>query len=110
MRDNNISFENNTPEGQLVINDNILTTFSFHSDLQKLLNLFSDVVTKTKIIPRLNIPNSHFIHCDLMDRTENLLNGEPSNLLANFQSPVNLMKKIDYVSTPQEVFRDLAQV
>ena len=36
------------------------------------------------VIKKLKTPHNYFIHCDLMNKTENLLNGKPSNLLAKF--------------------------
>ena len=36
------------------------------------------------VIKKFKTPHNYFIHCDLMSKTENLLNGKPSNLLAKF--------------------------
>ena len=36
------------------------------------------------VIKKFKTPHNYFIHCDLMNKTENRLNGKPSNLLAKF--------------------------
>lgn len=43
-----------------------------------------------------------------MSKTENLLNGKPSNLLAKFSIRGNQYENIDYVATPHHVLRDIA--
>ena len=35
-------------------------------------------------VNKLNSPSSYFIHCDLIDKNNNLLNGKRSDLLAKF--------------------------
>ena len=35
-------------------------------------------------ITRLNSPTTYFVHCDLIDKRQNLLNGKPSTVLARF--------------------------
>ena len=53
-------------------------------------------------------PHSYFIHCDLMNKTENLLNGQPSNLLAKFSIQGRPYEKIDYIAPSRGVFRGAA--
>ena len=60
------------------------------------------------VIKKFKTPHSYFIHCDLMNKTENLLNGKPSNLLAKFSIRGRPYEKIDYISPSHEVFRDAA--
>ena len=36
------------------------------------------------IIEKLNSPSTYFVHCDLIDKRQNLLNGKPSTVLARF--------------------------
>ena len=60
------------------------------------------------MIKKLKTPHSYFIHCDLMNKTENLLNGKPSNLLAKFSIRGKPYAKIDYISPSHGVFRDAA--
>ena len=73
-----------------------------------LLELF-DVNPKINadlVIKKFKTPHNYFIHCDLMNKTENLLNGKPSNLLAKFSIRGQPFEKIDYISPSHEVFRD----
>jgi len=53
-------------------------------------------------------PTSYFIHSDFMSKTENLLNGKPSNLLAKFSIRGKQYENIDYVATPHHVLCDIA--
>lgn len=53
-------------------------------------------------------PTSYFIHSDFMSKTENLLNGKPSNLLAKFSIRGNQYENIDYIAIPHYVLRDIA--
>ena len=59
-------------------------------------------------IKKFKRPHSYFIHCDLMNKTENLLNGKPSNLLAKFSIRGQPYEKIDYISPSHGVFRGVA--
>ena len=73
-----------------------------------LLELF-DVIPRfgaDLVIKKFKTPHNYFIHCDLMNKTENLLNGKPSNLLAKFSIRGQPYEKIDYISPSHEVFRD----
>ena len=84
----------NSPRGILVLpiqENKTVTTIS-----QNLLELFDTAhpgISTDLVIKKFKTPHSYFIHCDLMNKTENLLNGKPSNLLGNFQSAGSLMKK-----------------
>ena len=60
------------------------------------------------VIKKFKTPHSYFIHCDLMNKTENLLNGKPSNLLAKFSIRGKPYEKIDYISPSHGVFREAA--
>ena len=56
-------------------------------------------------IKRLISPSTYFIHCDLVDKEQNLLNGSPSSVLARFDIKGEPYEKINY-QTPQDVLRD----
>ena len=60
------------------------------------------------VIKKIKTPHSYFIHCDLMNKTENLLNGKPSNLLAKFSIRGKPYEKIDYISPSHGIFREAA--
>ena len=96
----------NSPQGILVLpnlENKTVTTIS-----QNLLELFDALhpgIDADLVIKKFKTPHSYFIHCDLMNKTENLLNGKPSNLLAKFSIRGQPYEKIDYISPSHEVFR-----
>ena len=96
----------NSPRGILVLpnpeNKNIT---GISQNLQKLFYVVNPKIGTDLVIKKFKTPHSYFIHCDLMNKTENLLNGKPSNLLANFSIRGKPYKKIDYISPSHEVFR-----
>ena len=57
-------------------------------------------------IKRLNSPTTYFIHCDLIDKRQNLLNGKPSTVLAKFDIRGQPFEKIHYQTPQQHVLRD----
>ena len=84
----------NSPRGILVLpNMQNKTITGISSNLQKLFDV-NPTIDADYVIKKFKTPHSYFIHCDLMNKTENLLNGKPSNLLAKFQSAGSLMKKL----------------
>ena len=54
-------------------------------------------------IKRLNSPSTYFIHCDLLDKEENLLNGKASTILARFDVRGKPFEKVNYQTTQQHV-------
>ena len=81
-----------------------------HSPTQNLRELFSldPIIGTDLVIKTFKTPHRYFIHCDLMNKTENLLNGKPSNLLAKFSIRGRPYEKIDYISPSHGVFHDAA--
>ena len=57
-------------------------------------------------IKRLNSPSTYFVHCDLIDKEENLLNGEPSRVLARFDIKGKAYEKVHYQTPQTHVLRD----
>jgi len=57
-------------------------------------------------VKKLNSPSTYFIHCDLLDKTKNFLNGNRSDVLVRFDIKGLLYVKVSYNSTPQQVLRD----
>ena len=96
----------NSPRGILVFPNMENETITELSP--NLLELFGiDAKPSTGfVIKKLKTPHSYFIHCDLIDKTENLLNRKPSNLLAKFSIRGQPYEKINYISPSHEVFRD----
>jgi len=57
-------------------------------------------------VKKLNSPSTYFIHCDLIDKTKNLLNGKKSDVLAKFEMKGLPNEKVSYHPPQQEVLRD----
>ena len=47
-------------------------------------------------VKRLKSPSTYFVHCDLVDKEQNLLNGKPSSLLARFDIRGAAYEKVHY--------------
>ena len=57
-------------------------------------------------VKRLNSPTTYFIHCNLVDQEQNLLNQKPSTSLARFDVRGEPFEKIHYQTTRQHVLCD----
>jgi len=57
-------------------------------------------------VKQLTSPTTYFIHCDLLDKTKNFLNGKRSDVLAKFDIKGLPYAKVSYDSTPQQVLCD----
>jgi len=55
------------------------------------------------VLKRFKIPRSLFIHCDIIDKQNNLLNGRPSTLLAKIDVKEKPFEKLCY-EMPQNLF------
>ena len=49
---------------------------------------------------------TYFIHCDLIDKEQNLFNRKRSDLLALFDVKGEPFEKVSYNGSPQQVLRD----
>ena len=58
------------------------------------------------ILKRIKTSTAYFIHCDLIDKTNNLYNEKRSDLLAKFDVTGKPYEKVSYVSSSQQPFRD----
>ena len=58
------------------------------------------------IIEKLNSPSTYFVHCDLIDKRQNLLNGKPSTVLARFDVRGQPFEKVHYQTPQPHVLRD----
>ena len=93
-----ITAQAHTPVGSMIIYGGN-TRFS-HGLLQRLCiqrELFSTFVK------RLTAPSTYFVHCDLIDKRQNLLNGKPSTVLARFDIRGQPFEKVHYQTTQQHV-------
>ena len=94
-----------TPLGIMIIFDND-TNMLFDSSLLQLLGIPKlPKLGGNLYIKRLQIPSTYFVHCDLIDKKQNLLNGKPSTVLARFDVKGKPFEKVHYQTTQPHVLR-----
>ena len=98
----------NTIVGQLVITNPQFKKIVIDSNLGNLLNLNSFTLQFKTFIKKLNSETTYYIHCDLLDKEQNLLNGKPSTVLQTFDITGKPFEKVFYQSSPQHVLRDVS--
>jgi len=103
----NVKFETNNPNSVLKItnpqHDSYQINVSY--DLAKLMGIGTRLgaITYAK---KLNIPSYYFIHCDLIDPSNNFLNGKRSDILAKIDIRGLPYERVTYTSPPKDVFRE----
>ena len=96
----------NSPQGILVVpNRENKTIARITPNLLQLFDAVNPRIGVDYVIKKFKTPHNYFIHWDLMNKTENLLNGKPSNLLAKFSIRGQPYEKINYISPSHGVFR-----
>ena len=76
----------------------------FSNNLLELLGIKNTLfITYVK---RLTSLSTYFVHCDMVDRRQNLLNGKPSTVLARFDLRGKPFEKVHYQTAQQHVLRD----
>ena len=96
--------ETNGPLGQLVIKNTGRSQINLGDNLAKLFET-------SQILPLTNVKHvltttSYFIHCDLIDKTNNLFNAKRSDILAKFDVKGKPYEKVRYNASSQQPFRD----
>ena len=72
-----------------------------------LLQLFGiKKVLPITFVKRLTSPSTYFVHCNLINKRQNLLNGKPSTVLARFDIRGQAFEKVHYQTPQQHVLRD----
>ena len=102
--------EKNTPFGQLIINNFGAKKISLDHDSAKLFKTgqILPLITKVK---QILTTTAYFIHCDLIDKTNNLYNNKRTDLLAKFDVKGKPYEKVSYVCSskhrrPKLTFRE----
>ena len=96
-----ITAKTHTPVGSVIINGG--NTTCSHGLLQLLgIQRLSPIT----FVKRLTAPSTYFVHCDLIDKRQNLLNGKPSTVLARFDIRGQPFEKVHYQTPQQYVLRD----
>ena len=97
--------EINQPVGSMVIETLDNKKIVLGSDLSELLGIGSNLLLKT-FVKRLRSLSAYFIHCYLVNKEQNLLNGSPSSVLARFDIKGDAYEKINYQTAQDNVLRD----
>ena len=95
----------NDPLGQLVIENAGKSKINLDVDLAKLFGTDQNLPLITKI-KHVMKTTAYFIHCDLVDKNNNLYNEKRSDLLAKFDTTGKPYEKIRYDASSQQPFRD----
>ena len=98
--------EKNTPFGQLVIKNTGASKISLGGDLAKLIGTEQYLPMMITTIKQITSTTAYFIHCDLIDKTNNLFNKKRTDLLAKFDVKGRPFEKVSYVCSSVQPFRD----
>ena len=77
---------------------------NFTKNMVKLLGIDPSLFLITHI-KRLTLPSTYFVHCDLVNADQNLLNGKASTVLSRFDIRGKPFEKVNYTTTQQHVLR-----
>ena len=100
-----LNAETNSPLGQLVIKNTGSSRISLDDNLVKLFGTGNTLQMITNI-KHIMTTTAYFIHCDLIDKTNNLFNAKRSDLLAKFDITGKPCEKVRYNASSQQPFRD----
>ena len=95
----------NNPLGQLVIENNGKSQINLGDNLAKLFET-GQILPLITNVKHILTTTSYFIHCDLIDKTNNLFNAKRSDLLAKFDITGKPYEKVRYDASYQQPFRD----
>ena len=95
----------NTPQGGITIYNTGMANVRLDQNLAELLGIKPSLMFIT-FVKRLTSPSTYFVHCDLIDKRQDLLNGKPSSVLARFDICGQPFEKIPYQTPQQHVLRD----
>ena len=102
-----LTTELNTIQGGMTISNPHREEITVSSNLAKLMGIDPDINGGGIIdVKRLTSPSTYFVHCDLIDKKQNLLNGKPSTVLARFDVRGQPFEKVHYQTPQPHVLRD----
>ena len=99
--------ELNTPMGLMSISTNEPQAMdvTMSSNMVRLFGLNNPQINRMVHVKQLN-PDTYFVHCDLIDKRQNLLNGKLSTVLARFDIRGQPFEKVHYQTPQQHVLHD----
>ena len=99
--------ELNTPRSVMTIYNTKGVDIELSQNLVDLLDIDPpDLRSRVVYVKRLTAPTTYFVHCDLMDKRQNLLNGKPSTVLARFDIWGKPFEKVHYQTPQPHVLRE----
>ena len=102
-----LTTELNTTRGGMTIFNPHREEIRVSSNLAKLMGIDPDINGGGIIdVKRLTTPSTYFVHCDLIDKRQNLLNGKPSTVLARLDVRGKPFEKVHYQTPQPHVLRD----
>ena len=96
----------NQPTGEMIIYNTTIHKIMLDTDLAELFGINREL-QRINYVKRLNSATTYFIHCDLVDTDQNLLNGKASTVLARFDVRGKPFEKVNYQTT-QHVLRNVS--
>ena len=96
-----ISAKTHTPLGSMIIYGG---NTRFSDNLLQLLGIQG--ILFSTFVKRLRAPSTYFVHCDLIDKRQILLNGKPSTVLARLDVRGKPFEKVHYQIPQPHVLRD----
>ena len=93
------------PTGAMIIINNTGKKVLLDEDLAYLLGTDQELTPLT-FVKQLKQATTYFVHCDLIDKKQNLLNGKPSTVLAKFDVRGQPFEKVRYQTPQPHVLRD----
>jgi len=96
----------NEPFSHFLIKNSGDKQFEFDRDLAAFFGTGRKFPANTKIFVNKLPQTAYFIHCDLIDKEQNLFNGKRTDLLACFDIKGKPYEKVTYHGSPQQVLRE----
>ena len=103
-----LTTETNTLFGLIKIVNLGTKAINLDRDLAHLLDINRKLKNQITYVKRLTASTTYFIHCDLIDKKQNLFNRRRSDLLAVVDVKGKPYEKVTYNSSPQQVLRECA--
>ena len=79
----------------------------FDKNLSELLGIDQNLQW-IRYVKRMKSLTTYFIHCDLVHKEQNLLNGKPSTVLQTFHITGKPYQNVFYQSGPEHVLREVS--
>ena len=79
----------------MIIHNTEMADIRLDHNLSELLDIGANLMFVT-LVKRLTSPSTYFVHCDLIDKRQNLLSGKPSTVLARFDIRGQPFEKVHY--------------